>query len=415
MQESAYSTARQASPRLWYWPSAAISTVVGLGMAWYYNWIVLELQTETDIQAHIIYLAKICDQGYQWPANPGFHWVTWMLAGKSCDVQYLLRVATWVLGTCWGLSTYLAMWAGQQLTADFTTISARRGWAITLGVVTAAVAACFMFSPPAGWLLNNYDIYLGLLPPNLYHNSTLIGAMPFAIAALGLGLRQLRHNHIPSFGIDSVLGLLLVIGALFKPSFAFAFVPAYGICRLLWGRHAFWHHLAGLVLVAVPVALLILGQSWWIVAYPEMNMHGKSEIGFAFPAGWKTFMPNLTPEQAVWLGLDSFALPLLAYMLRPNWLRKPAHQLVVLSTVFATAQFLLVYETGGRAGHGNFIWQVVATNHWLYWLVALDTLYWQATTKSERIRQVVLVCAIAASIVSGVIYLSAIGTTGTYH
>ena len=144
-------------------------------------------------------------------------------------------------------------------------------------------------------------------------------------------------------------------------------------------------------------------------------MHGKSEVGFAFPAGWKTFMPNLTTEQAVLLGLDSFALPLLAYMLRPNWLRKPAHQLVVLSTIFATTQFLLVYETGGRAGHGNFIWQVVATNHWLYWLVALETMYCQATTISERIRQFILVCGIAASIVSGIIYLSAIGTTGTYH
>lgn len=414
MQKSAYST--PTSPQLrWYWPEIAISIVVGLGMVWYYNWIVLELQTETDIQAHIIYLAKICDQDYQWPANPGFHWVTWMLAGKSCDVQYLLRVATWVLGGCWGLSTYLAMWAGQQLIDDSPAAPARRAWPHMAGMIVAAVAACFMFSLPSGWLLDNYDIYLGMLPPNLYHNSTLIGAMPFSIAALGLALRQLRRNAIPGFGTDAVLGLLLVVGALFKPSFAFAFVPAYGICRLLRGRQTFWRHFAGLLLVTVPVALLIAGQSWWIVAYPEMNMHGKSEIGFAFPAGWKTFMPNLTPKQSVMLGLGSFVLPILAYVLRPSWLRKPAHQLLVLSTVFATAQFLLVYETGGRAGHGNFIWQVVATNHWLYWLVTLEILYWQTTTTSERIRQVILVCGIAASIVSGIIYLSAIGTTGTYH
>lgn len=413
MPESAYST---PSPRLrWYWPGAAVSLVVGLGMVWYYNWVVLELQTETDIQAHIIYLAKVCDQGYPWPSTPGFYWVTWMLAGKSCDVQYLLRVATWVLGACWGMSTYLAIWAGQLLTDDSLAAPARRTWPRMAGTVAAAAAACFMFSPPAGWFLDNYDIYLGLLPPNLYHNSTLIAAMPFAIAALGLALHQLRYNYIPRFGTDAVLGLLLVIGALVKPSFTLAFVPAYGICRLLWGRQAFWRHLAGLLVATIPVILLIAGQSWWITAHPEISMHGKSEIGIAFPAGWKTFMPNLTTEQSVLLALGSFALPILAYVLRPSWLGKPTHQLVVLSTVFATAQFLLVYETGGRAGHGNFIWQVVATNHWLYWLVALETLYWQATTRSERIRQVVLVCAIAASVVSGIIYLSAIGTTGTYH
>jgi hypothetical protein len=345
--------------------------------------------------------------------------VVWQLAGQTCEGPRLLHAATWVLGGAWGISTYLAIWAGQLLmrAAPATAqLPARAAWPSATGAIVAAVAACLVFPPPVSTLLpESADYYLGLLPPNVYHNSTLIGAMPFAIAALALAFRQLRRADRPGFGADAVLALVLMAGALFKPSFAFAFVPAYGLCRLLRGRRALLRHLAGLVVVAGPVLLLIVGEAWWIAAHPEVSIQGKSEFALAFPAGWKMFLPQLTAGQAVLLGLGSFALPLLAYALQPAWLRQPAHQLALLSTFFATVQFLLVYETGQRAGHGNFTWQVVATNHWLYWLVVLETLHWQPVTRPTRIRQVILLSAIALSVMSGVVYLSTIGLMQTYR
>ena len=404
-----------ALPAQGRWREVAISTFVGLGMVWYYQWLLLDLHIQTDVQGHVDYLAGVCSQGLPWPANPGFHWLTWLLAGQNCDGR-LLHVGTWTLGLCWGLTTYLTIWVGQQLIQvdrGPTRASAHQVWADTTVAIVAAVAACLVFPAPANTFVDNsFSHYLGLLPPNVYHNSTLVGSMPFAIAALGLALRQLRGHH--SFWADGLLGLVLAVGALFKPSFAFAFLPAYGICRLLHGRQQLLRHLAGMLLVSVPVVLVIIGQTWWIAEHPEVSIGGKSTFAFAMPAGWKMFLPELTAGQSFMLGLSSFALPLLAYGLRPGWLAKPAHQLLLLSTVFATVQFLLVYEAGDRAGHGNFTWQVIAINHWLYWAVLLDALQWQARTKSERTKQVVLVAAIATSIVSGIVYMSEIGLTGSY-
>ena len=397
------------------WREVAISMFVGLGMVWYYQWLLLDLHIQTDVQGHVDYLLQVCSQGYPWPANPGFHWVTWLLAGQNCDGR-LLHVGTWVLGLCWGGAAYLSMEVGQEFmqaeSAPSRSLSPG-AWADTTAAIAAAVAACLVFPAPANTFVDNsFSHYLGLLSPNVYHNSTLVGSMPFAIAALALGVRQLRGHS--RYGVDFLLGLVLASGALFKPSFAFAFLPAYGICRLLYGRRALVRHLAGLLLVSVPVVLVIIGQTWWISKHPEVSIGGKSNFALAFPAGWKMFLPELTAVQAFMLGMSSFALPLLAYGLRPSWLAKPAHQLALLSTVFATIQFLLVYETGDRAGHGNFTWQVIATNHWLYWLVVLETLHWQARTKSERIRQVILVVAIAMSMASGIVYMGEIGLTGSY-
>ena len=398
------------------WRELGISLLVGLAMVWYYQWLLLDLHVVLDVQGHLDYLGLVCRRGYTWPANPGFHWLTWQLAGHNCDEFRLLHVGTWALGLCWGATTYLAIWAGQQLLRSEAATAgespARRAWTTATVAIVAALASSLVFPPPANLLAGGSFRYLGLLPPNVYHNSTLVGAMPFAIAALSLGLRQLRGPR--HFGLDALLGLVLAAGALFKPSFAFAFVPAYGICRLLHGRRALGRHLLGLGLVAGPVLLVIAGQTWWIAKYPEVSIGAKSTFAFSLPAGWKLFMPWLPAGRALLLALGSFALPLLAYALRPDWLTKPAHQLLVLSTAFAFIQFMLVHETGERATHGNFTWQVMAANHWLYWLVVLEALHWRARTKAERIKQTILVSAIGLSIASGIVYMSQIGLTQTY-
>ncbi len=391
----------------------SVSLLVGWAMARYYELILLDLRVATDVQDHVEYLVRVRTDAYAWPANPGFHWLTWLLSGFSRDGARLLQAAPYALGLSWGASVYAAIRAARGiglLGQERATASAK--WT----AVAAAVAACSLFSPPVRLLLASPNNYLGLLPPNVYHNSTLIVALPFAIAAFGLGVRQLRGDL--RFGHDALLGLMLVAGALGKPSYAFAFVPAYGVLRLLQSRRlGAGRVLGGLVVALLPVLLLILGQARWIALHPEVSFHGESHIAFAFPAGWNMllFLPNITALESTVLGLGSFALPLVAYAVRPAWLRQPCHQLAVLSTVFGFAQFMLVYEAGSRAGHGNFMWQVMAANHVLYWMVTLEVLRSQPATKSDWVRQVLLLSAVGLSIVSGLLYLSAIASTGTYQ
>jgi hypothetical protein len=317
------------------------------------------------------------------------------------------------------VSVYLTSWVGNTLVEWGRPLHASRlsaSWFTeTFLAIGAAITACFVFPPTVSFLVGSPDNYVGLLPPNTYHNSTLIAAMPFSIAAFGLGLRQLRDGSASRLWVDSLLGGVLVAGALCKPSYAFAFVPAYGLLRFVQiNRHAWVRVIISLSLSLLPVLLLILGQSWWLSSHPEIMIYGKAEFALAFPAGWKLYLPDYTPWESFILGLGSFALPIVAYLLRPDWLQHQLHQLALGSTVVAFLQFMLVYETGERAGHGNFTWQVIAANHILYWAVAFATLNWRPASKSEQVRRAILLIAIAASTINGLVYMYAIITTGSY-
>jgi hypothetical protein len=418
MQELVFPTTHEPRVRSrgpWLW--LVISVAVAAGMTQYYRVLLLEKRIETDVQGHIDFISSVCTKGYAWPPNPGFHWLVWLVSGRACSSELLLRAATLVLGTCWGASVYLGIWAGQDVLGarrdPGTSTVAGRWW---LAPVVAALAACFLFPPTVSTLIGLPSNYLGLLPPNVYHNSTLVAALPFSVTAFGLALRQLRAGSPCTFRVDAGLGAVLVVGALCKPSYAFAFVPAYGLLRLLRvRRHPFGRLLGGLTLAVLPVVLLIGSQTWWIAAHPEVMISGKTTFALGLPAGWLMFLPYLSNWQSSMLGVGSFALPFLAYLLRPTWLRQPAHQLAVLGVFFAFVQFMLVYETGERAGHGNFTWQVVAANHLLYWVVALSALTWRPDTTDGWVQRGVLLVALLLSVTSGVVYMSHIISMGTYR
>ncbi len=401
----------------WLW--LVISMVVAAGMTRYYWVMLIEKHVDTDVQVHIQYITLVCAQGYAWPPNTGFHWLVWLASGLACDSEALLRAATFVLGICWGASVYLSSWVGQEVLGERSKADVRSGmgnWRKWATPVAAAVAACFMFPPAVSILTGLPGTYLGLLPPNVYHNSTILAALPFSIVAFGLALRQLRAGSPCTYKVDALLGGVLVAGALCKPSYAFVFVPAYGLLRLARLRqHSFQRLVVGLTLAVLPVLLLILGQTWWIERHPEVMITGKTTFALGLPAGWLKFMPGLTTWQSSVLGIGSFTLPLLAYLIRPTWLRQPIHQLAVLGTFFAFIQFMLVYETGERSGHGNFVWQVVAANHLLYWVVAISALNWRPTTPDSRVQRGVLLVALALSVASGVIYMGDIISTGSYR
>lgn len=382
-----------------------LSLLVAVGMGAYYWCIVENIGVATDIQAHLEYLVRVCADNYPMPANSGFHALTWLLAGFSCDLDLLLKTAVPLLGLSWGAVAYASAQTGRRVLAPLA------GTAQWWPAAVAAVLSCVVFP----WPIDETNYYLGLLPPNVYHNSTWLMALPFTMAAFGLGLRQLVRG-VPGQRLNVYLALALVLGAWFKPSYAFAFVPAYGLLVL---PRAGWRPAALLAWLwpLVPVGLFIVGQSWWIAGHPEASGGGAgSQFALAFPAGWRMFRAEFTAEQT-WLAFgSSFAVPILAYVVQPRWLRRPSHQLALLSVVVAFAQFMLVHEVGERAGHGNFIWQVIAANHVLYWLLLHDAL--SALTQRQswlaRLGVLLLLLALAACVYSGATYLDRIPATKSY-
>jgi hypothetical protein len=334
-------------------------------------------------------------------ANFGFYQLVRLASGFSCEFSRLLNTALVVVAVAWAGLVWVSGYAGRSLLQRGALVAQpRAGTGAALIGLAAAVCSCLLFSLP----LSNEAWYLGTLPPNVYHNSTIISAMPFSVLAFAYGARRLSSDSASGLADDLLLSLMLVIGAIFKPSYAFAFLPAFAILFALKYRFRL-PPLFRLTLVLLPVGLVIAGQLAWTNHHPEDTLDGASRLAFAFPAGWRMFVPTYSGWQVLACAVGSFLLPGAAYSLRPDWLRRPAHRLALLSLLVGFGLFLVVYETGTRALHGNFVWQVVAANHVLHWLIVIETLAWIPANVSEQRKRTVLRCLIALEVVSGIAYL----------
>jgi hypothetical protein len=390
--------------RLW-----ASSLLFGGLMTAYYWYIILVENVPTDIQIHLQYLAQqVCTDHQTIPANGGFYLVVWLLAGFSCNYTLLSKIAVVFLGACWGTAVYLSGLVGAQIICGRATATLSASKAAT--VLVAAITSCLVFPV----LVSRSPFYIGLIPPNVYHNSTWISALPWVIAVFGLGLRQLQ-GEAKSLRTEAYIGVLLLVGAFFKPSFAFVFIPTYALLRvsqLPWHR---WHTLVlPLGIALLPVVLLVVGQVVWLALYSQTTLGEKIHLALAFPAGWRYAMPHLPWSRALLRFCSSFALPALAYYLRPDWLKRVPHQFSLLCAGIGFLLFMLVYETGVRAKHGNFLWQCFYANHLLYWMIILSALNWQPSSASEYSRRNFLWAAIGLNLVSGLLYLTILVVTKSF-
>lgn len=377
---------------------SAATTVAAAG----YYWVLIrKLGRATDVQAHVTILQKACLGKGAVAANFGFYQLVHLASGFTCDLARLLNTGIAVVAVAWGGLVAAASYAGLgllkgQALADKPAEENRP----KIIALAAAVGSCLVFAPP----LNPASWYLGMLPPNVYHNSTIISAMPFSVLAFACGARRLSARAESQPVADLLLSVLLVIGAIFKPSYAFAFGPAYALLFALKFRFR-PAQLLRLALVLLPVALVVAGQLAWTNRHPQDTLDGASVLAVGLPAGWRTFVPGYSGWQVLACAVGSFGVPAVAYALRPDWLRRPAHQLALLSLGVGFGIFMLLYETGSRALHGNFIWQVVAANHVLHWLIVLEVLAWVPAHQAARQKRRVLVGLLAVEVLSGVAYL----------
>ena len=367
-----------------------------------YYWVLIrKLGRATDVQAHVAILYHACVGNGSVASNFGFYQLVHVASGFSCERPRLLNTAIVVLAVAWSGVVVASCYAGFGLLKQRALAHHLPGDARQKAVgLLAAVASCLVFPLP----LNSADWYLGMLPPNVFHNSTIISAMPFSILAFGGGVRRLAGRAAATWADDLLLGLLLVVGAIFKPSYAFAFGPAYALLFALKFRFQ-PAQLVRLALLLLPLTLVVAGQLAWTTHHPQDTLNGASVLAVGFPAGWHTFVPRYGGWQILACVAGSFLLPVAAYGLRPDWLKRPAHQLALLSLLVGFGLFMLLHETGRRALHGNFIWQVVAANHVLHWLIILEVFAWVPTRRNPSRKRQLLLGLIAIEGLSGVSYL----------
>jgi len=191
-----------------------------------------------------------------------------------------------------------------------------------------------------------YNMYYGYYVPNVWHNSTILCAMPFAIVTFFLSLRQFKEYDRKRNGLIS---LFVALGVLVKPSFFFVYGVAYPICMFIkyWINKEFLYSL-------IPVLI-----GWLCVLYVFLTTYDGSD-------GTKvvvSFVPLFTLE--FWQSnglyfLVSMSFPALFVLFYwKNVSKDLAFWFVLIMLVVAVGIRWCCLETGERAIHGNFCWQVI--------------------------------------------------------
>lgn len=217
----------------------------------------------------------------------------------------------------------------------------------------AAVTLWFYLAESPGL----FAIWFGLVPASSpiytihwWGNPTWLAAVPFLV--LTLPLLEWTISEAIEESSDRRPAVLLfvvtVLGTIAKPALAIPLIPALPI-YLLWVRRLTWPAARSVLLAcALPAALLVLWQIWFLDASNASEFSSGFAVEFIVdaPFGW---------SNVGWVFLFPFLPVVLAFVLvGRDFVRDRSVQLLLVCLAFAVPLMLLVNETGERASHGNF-------------------------------------------------------------
>ena len=239
--------------------------------------------------------------------------------------------------------------------------------------------------------------YLVKFPPNLWHNSTTIFLMPFALLLFFDALKYLKQ---PSGRLIFKMSIWVIIGALIKPSFLFPFLPVFFLLLFFKFRlnKNFWKGIVPLFFGALGIA--------WVGIYNFItntyNEGGGVEIApFKVWSNWSEFIPLSV--------LASLLFPLALSIL--HW-KDIKDKLAFRFSWFLMIVSILVYSLFAEKGSNwivvasNFSWQLIVSNFILF-LVCLKealTINPKKLVFDISVRKILLLIFFAHSVM-GILYL----------
>lgn len=243
-------------------------------------------------------------------------------------------------------------------------------WTSTKIAKIASVAMLFVyiiplmyFLKPLGIFLSANNMYTGYYVPNVWHNSTILCMMPFAIACYLLSVKQFSEY---SEKRNWLIAILLTLSVLVKPSFFFVYVCAYPIILLTkYGLHQeFFRSLIPLLLGGV-----CLAYEYLTIYYNGGNDNSSVVIDIV-----QLFTIEFWKTHVLYL-IVSFSLPILFLCLYCRTiLRDREFWFVLIMIICGLGMMWCCKETGPRATHGNFNWQVIAAMWFVYFYILKITL-----------------------------------------
>ena len=274
--------------------------------------------------------------------------------------------------------------------------------------VILALNMLFVFALPIpSYFSDDHFFYIGNYVPNVWHNSTILFLFPFAMLLFELSYKQLE-KYTSSRNIW--IFLLILLNLCIKPSYFFVFIIVYPILLLFKYKlkKEFW-----LSIIPLVIGFFFLILEYWII-YKTTTPSNKE-------ASSVIFMPFYRNPEFADLGLlpvsmaFSLLFPLLyTFFNLPKLMKNRLFWYTFLSFIVSVLIFLFISESGPRASHGNFYWQIVITT-WFCFFVTLLALVKDFKFYGKTFKNMMLATVFSIHVIIGVVYFVKILVTGSYY
>ena len=364
--------------------------------------ILIILNVSTDIQAHLAFVRDFINgEKSSLPGNFLLYLILYLFSFISDKTFFMLPLLSFIL-TCSVLAKY---YISKQIMLSELRVSYH-----PKQISLTAAALIFLFSVPIGLLSISQTFYLGYFPPNVWHNSTTIFVMPFALLLFYFATLQIKNYKN---GRMWLILSLTIINAFAKPSYLFVFFIVYPIFSLLKYKltKTFFHSL-------IPIfagTVVVLGE--YLVIY---QLNGTTGDGVAINPLF-FYVNHLISDsheilQLLIFLLGSFIFPIVMLMKNPGILHKNVSlQFALWSSIIGLIIFYLFTETGSRLTHGNFQWQVVISNYILFFVLTLNLLKLVSENNFNIKKFLPETAAFSLHFLSGAVYLIYMLLSKSYH
>jgi hypothetical protein len=364
--------------------SALVTGVVAGVVAATIVYAALRQHLASDFDAHVQFTANGLRTGL-FPGNLLFYLLNAFFAGFSADWWWLKLSLDFVVG--------LAVGAKALLTARFLNTEFQGALGAPRTAVVASMGAAVL---ALVFCLPSQNHYLGAIPPNVWHNTTTIVLMPFAVGLFWTSLLFLRTGETRYLWYSVPLAALNVAA---KPSFILCFLPVFPVVALIrfgWNstsRRALW-------LTAAAAAFLAAQYVYIYAAPPSGGTGAPSSVAIDPLRVWEIYTSQI-PRALI----ASYLFPIAALVLGGATIRhnRGVQYALALAGV-GLIEYALLAETGARLPDGNFTWQAIVTQYVLFMALIGALVPW-FQSRAWGLRQTLITLALAAHLWAGFNYL----------
>ncbi len=322
--------------------------VVCLFMLLSFAYVMFGIADGSDLPSHAQGAKNMLENNRLFESNFLMYFMVNLLTGFSGNLL-LIKVALVVLIAL--SNTFKYVLVKNEFSQWFPLKQAKIASAALLFVFVIPV---FYFMKIFGIFLNTNNMCFQYCVPNVWHNSTILCMMPFAILTFFLSVNQFKNYDKKR---NKFIVLFVLLSTLIKPSFFFIYVIAYPLCMFVRFRFSkeFFHSL-------VPILI-----GCFCVLYEFFTIYnGSDDSGIAIRV-LPLFTFGFWKSRILYFSV-SMALPLFFVLIYRKEIEKDYEfWFILIMLVVALGISWCCYETGPRAYHGNFGWQVIAAMWFVYY------------------------------------------------